>query len=161
MMYFVMAARMRVMDPNLSKVPVKDLQARILDIYESLDREIAAAAPVCKASGRCCRFAEYDHTLFLSHAEAELLTSVGLPQDSTINADTCPFQIDGLCTARERRPLGCRVYFCDPNYEGVGERLSEKYIARLKQAHQETETPWHYAPLVIHLRAYVEGGGGA
>lgn len=145
---------------NASKMPVNELQDRLLDIYESLDREIAAAAPVCKASGRCCRFAEYDHTLFLSRAEADLLTSEGLPEGSSINAETCPFQIEQLCMARERRPLGCRVYYCDPRYQGIGEGLSEKYIALLKQAHAETDTPWDYAPLVIQLLEYIERSGG-
>jgi len=140
-------------------MPAKDIRARLVDIYASLDQEIAAAAPVCEASGRCCRFAEYEHTLFLSRAEADLLTSEGLPEGCSVDAETCPFQVENLCTARERRALGCRVYFCDLRYEGIGERLSEKYISLLKQAHAETDTPWEYAPLVIHLRAYVERTG--
>ena len=31
---------------------------------------------------------------------------------------TCPWQDSrGHCTAREARPLGCRVYYCDPAFE--------------------------------------------
>lgn len=123
------------------------LREGLLAIYEDLAVDIAAAAPVCELSGRCCRFKEYGHTLFISRTEADLLLESGLPENSTVDEAGCPFQINGLCTARERRPMGCRVYFCDPNYAGQGEALTERYIARLKLLHEETGTPWEYRPL--------------
>jgi Fe-S-cluster containining protein len=126
----------------------------LLAIYDELATEIAKAAPVCELSGRCCRFKEYGHTLFISRPEAELLLEEGLPENAVIDETGCPFQINGLCTARERRPLGCRVYFCDPNYAGTGEALSETYIARLKKLHEETETAWEYGPLHRFLESY-------
>jgi Fe-S-cluster containining protein len=119
----------------------------LLAIYDDLAAEIAQAAPVCELSGRCCRFQEYGHTLFISRPEAELLLEQGLPENAVVDESGCPFQINGLCTARERRPLGCRVYYCDPNYAGIGEALSEASIGRLKQLHEETGTPWDYRPL--------------
>ena len=128
------------------------LRAGLLTIYADLAHDVAQAGPVCEVSGRCCRFEEYGHTLFISRTEAELLLEQGLPANSVVEAASCPFQIHNLCTARERRPLGCRVYFCDPNYAGTGEALSEKYIAQLKQLHNDTETPWEYRPLVHFLR---------
>ena len=79
--------------------------------------------------------------------EAELLLEAGLPENALVDEAGCPFQINGLCTARERRPLGCRVYYCDPKYSGTGEALSEAFISRLKQLHEETGTPWEYRPL--------------
>jgi len=132
-----------------------------LDLYEALASDIAAAAPICELSGRCCRFKEYGHTLFISRPEAELLLEEGLPAGAVIDEAGCPFQINGLCTARERRPLGCRVYFCDPNYAGKGEDLSEKYIGRLKQLHDETGTPWEYRPLHHFLREMAERVSGS
>jgi Fe-S-cluster containining protein len=123
------------------------LREGLLAIYDDLAAEIARAAPVCELSGRCCRFKEYGHTLFISRPEAELLLEQGLPENAVIDDAGCPFQINGLCTARERRPLGCRVYYCDPKYAGTGEALSESFIARLKQLHEETGTPWDYRPL--------------
>ncbi len=129
-------------------------------LYASLDAEVAALAPVCEVSGRCCRFKEYDHTLFLSRPEAELLLERGLPEGAVVNDESCPFQIRGLCTARERRPLGCRVYFCDPNYAGQGERLTEEYLARLKRLHDESGVPWDYRPLEQHLRRWQDERGG-
>ena len=134
---------------------------QLLAIYESADAEVAAAAPVCEVSGRCCRFREYGHTLFLSRPEAELLLHEGLPPDSVVNDEGCPFQIRGLCTARERRPLGCRVYFCDPRYEGTGEQISERAIGQLKALHAESQTPWEYRPLVHFLREAMATGSSA
>jgi len=129
-----------------------ELQAGLQVIYDELAADIAAAAPVCEVSGRCCRFREYGHTLFLSRSEAEVLLSAGLPPGAVVDDAGCPFQIGGLCTARERRPLGCRVYFCDPQYAGQGEVLSERYIRRLKDLHTATGTPWEYRPLIHFLR---------
>jgi Fe-S-cluster containining protein len=130
---------------------MRTIREGLLAICDDLGADIARAAPVCELSGRCCRFKEYGHTLFLSRPEAELLLEQGLPEDAAIDEAGCPFQIGGLCTARERRPLGCRVYYCDPRYAGVGEALSERYLSRLKQLHDETGTPWEYRPLHVFL----------
>ena len=99
----------------------------VLEMYREVDRAVAAAGPVCVASGRCCRFKEYGHTLFLSNLEAEVLLDAAPPYDrDAVTADFCPFQKENLCTAREPRPLGCRVYYCDPNYQETGDAISRK-----------------------------------
>lgn len=125
----------------------QDLKQGLLSIYDDLAAEITQLAPICEISGRCCRFIEYGHRLYLTRPEAELLLSEGLPDGAEITSGTCPFQIDKLCTAREKRPFGCRVFFCDPNYAGHAEVLTEKYLSHLKRLHQATETPWEYASL--------------
>jgi hypothetical protein len=129
----------------------EELRRRILDLYRELDAEIAAAGPVCVASGRCCRFKEYGHTLFLSNLEADVLLASAPPYDLPVTADFCPFQQDNLCTAREPRPLGCRVYYCDPTYQDTGNALSEKYLARVKALADEAGVAWQYAPLHYFL----------
>lgn len=125
----------------------------VLRLYAEVDREVAAAGPVCVASGRCCRFKEYGHTLFLSQVEADVLLA-GAPafDPTTVTADFCPFQKGNLCTAREPRPLGCRVYYCDPNYQETGQRISEEYLRRLKQLADEQGLGWRYAPLHVFLK---------
>jgi hypothetical protein len=60
--------------------------------------------------------------------------------------------VQGLCTARERRPLGCRVYFCDPKFVDAGPAISEQYVAAFKQLHNQTGIPWEYRPLHAFLR---------
>jgi hypothetical protein len=120
---------------------------KVLQLYAEVDRDVAAAGPVCVASGRCCRFKEYGHTLFLSNLEAEVLLHAAPPYELPVTADFCPFQKGNLCTAREPRPLGCRVYYCDPAYQETGQRLSEAYLRRLKELADAEGVPWHYAPL--------------
>src|ERR1700740_3534345 len=105
---------------------------QVLELYQEVDAAVAAAGPVCVASGRCCRFKEYSHTLFLSNLEADVLLASAPPYNTPVTADFCPFQQGNLCTAREPRPLGCRVYYCDPAYQEAGSALSEKYLAGLK-----------------------------
>src|SRR5437764_12628981 len=100
------------------------LRRQVLELYQDVDRQVAAAGPGVVASGRCCRFKEYGHTLFLSNLEAEVLLHGAPPYDRPVTSDFCPFQRGNLCTAREPRPLGCRVYYCDPNYQEAGKRIS-------------------------------------
>lgn len=123
-------------------------------LYTDLDADIRAAAPVCQVSGRCCRFKEYGHTLFLSGPELDkLLDEAPPPVRPLDDGATCPWQDDGgRCTAREARPMACRIYFCDPNYAGVGEAFSEQRIRQLKDLCDRHRVAWSYAPLHEHLR---------
>jgi hypothetical protein len=120
---------------------------KVLQLYAEVDQEVAAAGPVCIASGRCCRFKEFGHVLFLSSLEAEVLLHGAPAYETPVTPDFCPFQKEKLCTAREPRPLGCRVYYCDPGYQETGHVILEKYTHRLKQLAEEESLAWCYAPL--------------
>jgi hypothetical protein len=124
-----------------------ELRERIQQVYSEADADVAAAGPKCDASGRCCRFKEYGHTLFVSSLEAEVLLESAPPFERPVSGDFCPFQVDNLCTARDPRPLGCRVYFCDPNYQETGNRITEAYLRQLKSLAEESGIAWRYAPL--------------
>src|SRR4051794_35260947 len=130
-----------------------ELRRRVFALYDEVDRQVRAAGPVCVASGRCCRFKEYGHTLFVSGLEADVLLSQAPPYETPVSADFCPFQQDNLCTAREPRPLGCRVYYCDPAYQETGNAITEKYLHRLKALADEHNVEWRYAPLHTFLNA--------
>lgn len=130
-----------------------ELRRRVLELYRDVDREVQAAGPVCVASGRCCRFKEYGHTLFLSNLEADVLLAQAPPYSAPVSPDFCPFQVENLCTAREPRPLGCRIYYCDPNYQETGNRITETYLHRLKELARERGVDWQYAPLHQFLNA--------
>lgn len=127
------------------------LRERVLAIYAEADAAVAAAGPKCDASGRCCRFKEYGHTLFISNLEAEVLIESAPPYSKPVSGDFCPFQVDNLCTAREPRPLGCRVYFCDPTYQEKGNAITETFLRRLKDLANEHALPWRYTPLHYFL----------
>ena len=132
-----------------------DLRNQVLELYRQVDAEVRAAGPVCVASGRCCRFKEYGHTLFISNLEADVLLSAAPPFAGPISADFCPFQQGNLCTAREPRPLGCRVYYCDPTYQDTGNALTEKYLKKLKTLAEEQGAEWRYAPLHVFLTEHL------
>jgi hypothetical protein len=134
-------------DPNRFRVALHAL-------YAALDAEIASMGPVCALSGRCCRFAEYGHTLFLSEPEAVLLLDEAPPPCRPLDdGASCPWQdAAGRCTARAARPMGCRLYFCDPQYQPQAPLLSEAFIGRLKHLVDDLDLPWNYAPLHSHLR---------
>ncbi len=125
----------------------EQLRRQVLELYQEVDREVAAAGPVCVASGRCCRFKEYGHVLYLTNLEAEVLLHDAPAYDRPVTADFCPFQKGNLCTAREPRPLACRVYYCDPSYQETGNRITETYLRRLKELAQTNGVAYLYAPL--------------
>lgn len=126
---------------------IPEMRRRMLELYKEVDREVSAAGPVCVASGRCCRFKEYGHVLYLSNLEADVLLADAPSHAGPVSPDFCPFQKENLCTARDPRPLGCRVYFCDPNYQVTSNRITERFLRRLKELANEYGIDWHYAPL--------------
>ena len=130
-----------------------DWQRELRELYEELDREVASLGPVCALSGRCCRFLEYGHTLFVSTAEVELLLELApAPQPARSRGDAAPGRIHAG-TARPARPgrSGCRIYYCDPAFEEELHRLSERFIDRLKTLSTKHDIAWNYAPLHRHL----------
>jgi hypothetical protein len=129
------------------------LRRHVLELYRDVDADVRAAGPVCVASGRCCRFKEYGHTLFVSNLEADVLLADAPSYEQPVSADFCPFQKENLCTAREPRPLGCRVYYCDPAYQETGNQITENYLRRLKALADEHGVEWRYAPLHTFLNA--------
>lgn len=120
-------------------------------VYATVDAAVAAAGPRCDSSGRCCRFEEYGHSLFLSQFEAEILLETAPAYVKPVTRAGCPFQVDNLCTARNERPLGCRIYFCDPAYQDRQNEITEQAIAALKRIADDYGAGWRYAPLHVFL----------
>jgi len=71
---------------------------------------------------------------------------------STVDPELCPFWTDGLCAAREERPIGCRTYFCDPEWQEVGARIHEDYHRRAQRMSEAAGFPYQYGPYVSLLR---------
>ena len=139
---------------------VDQFRDALREVYDGLDADVARLSPICRVSGRCCRFEEYGHTLFASAPEMALLLADAPPPSRPLDEGaTCPWQDDrGRCSARGARPMGCRVYFCDPAYQPMAPEIAEAGIARLKRLVDDLGLPWDYAPLHRHLRrAQAEG----
>src|SRR5438067_2012798 len=97
-------------------------RAAVERIYEDVAAQVAERRPLCVISGRCCRFEEYGHRLYVTTLElaaflhafegltksAELLEAIG-----GWDGAGCPFQVRKLCGVHALRPFGCRIYFCD------------------------------------------------
>ncbi len=146
--------------PSLSPDPLTEIRDKLTALYRELDEAVAMMGPICQLSGRCCRFKDQGHTLFLSAPEARLLVAdAPQPPGQLDNGESCPWQDGrGRCTARAARPLGCRVFFCDPSFKARAPELSETFLARLKQLVNSYGWSWNYAPLHQHLRqAHSEG----
>jgi hypothetical protein len=145
---------------QISSGALPQIRAELQRLYRELDQAVARHHPVCALSGRCCKFKEYDHTLFLSAPEALLLVADSpLPARELDAGETCPWQDErGHCTAREARPLGCRIFYCDPGFESTAPEIAETFISRLKRLTDTHHWPWNYAPLHQHLhQARAEG----
>jgi hypothetical protein len=42
------------------------------------------------------------------------------------------------------KPLGCRVYFCDPTAQGWQQELSERTLAMVRAIHERHGVPYRY-----------------
>ena len=74
-------------------------------------------------------------------------------------ADVCPHAVNGICCARDRRPLGCRIFYCDPAAQDWQGPLTEKLLSRLRDLHERYEVPYFYADWMAILRALSEAQG--
>ncbi len=123
-------------------------------LYRELEGRIEDLAPICEASGRCCRFREYGHHLYVSDLELDLFEEIEGPiriegepdRVERHESGICPFQVDGLCSVRSGRPIGCRVYFCDERTARRIEELAEEFHGRVRQIHDSYGIAYSYGP---------------
>jgi Fe-S-cluster containining protein len=136
----------------------------VAELYHELDADIAARKPICTMSGRCCKFESWGHRLYVTALELgyfEHLQNQAEQNDSERPSKSvrfplplyagngnfspgCPWQVEGLCTARQSRPLGCRIYFCDSSSTVWQQDIYEKYHRRLGELHRQFEIPYEY-----------------
>lgn len=116
-----------VVDPKQQRVAFEALEA----LYAEMDAEVAALSPLCELSGRCCRFEEFGHELYATALEADYAASKEAP-GAPEKEGRCPFHVEGKCTNREGRALGCRSFYCDKRTTEALEELHERYLKRLR-----------------------------
>ena len=134
-------------------MPLPDsLSSELEAIYQELDSEVRALGVACWARGDCCDFERCDHRLYASSVEIAHV-SAKRGQDFPRGSVLCPFWLDGICTERERRPLGCRTYFCDRRYKVPLEALYEKHYRRIQRAAEAHGYAFRYEPFVAALRS--------
>lgn len=137
------------------------IEAAIGDIHEEVAEAVRQAGPHCLASGRCCRFDEYGHRLYATGLEAarcvRLCAEEGRPIADAdvrhaIDRGRCPWQEGRLCLARGGRPVGCRVYFCDPRAEMLVPELAERAHAGIRAVHERFGVPYVYGEWRVMLQ---------
>lgn len=120
----------------------------LLDLFRELDAELASHGWSCRGCGACCRFAEFGHSLFISSLEADRLFGDDVPDDA--QEHVCVFLVDGHCSRRDRRSLGCRTFYCTESGKGEIESITERYVKRVKELHERSGIPWTYATVASH-----------
>jgi Fe-S-cluster containining protein len=116
-------------------------------VYADLQQRIDERRPICVMSGRCCRFDEFGHRLYVTTAElaafvaelAELKGAIAKPQ-----VGGCAFQKGKVCGVHAIRPMGCRVFFCDATATEWQRGVYEEFHRRLKELHGELSIPYAY-----------------
>lgn len=132
------------------------LDDRMRDLYARADDDIAAHRPICINRGACCKFGQFGHRLYVTEVELEYFaTHEPAPSREVLKRDdACPYQVDGMCMARDHRPLGCRVFFCDPAARDWQGPLYERYLAELKQAGSDLGIDYRYGEWLAGLRRH-------
>src|SRR5688572_16173660 len=96
-----------------------EVRAAVTDVYRRVQFEVELVRPVCSVSGRCCRFEQYGHRLYVTTLElavfVEALDSARAqgraPEVDAWDGTGCPFQVSKLCGVHPFRPFGCRMFF--------------------------------------------------
>ena len=124
-------------------------RSALAELYARLEAEVAEAGASCEACGQCCNFQKAGHRLYVSTAELALLAATG--PEGPCEPLRCPYQIAGACTARHRRPLGCRVHFCRPPSDQWCEQIYERYHHAIGALHETHGIPYRYVELTAAL----------
>jgi Fe-S-cluster containining protein len=159
------------------------VDAAIAALHDELDAAVAQRGATCWQSGDCCRFDEYGHRLYVTGLEAAWFLRQAQPAqahtDSTSEpaaADTllslpvaapartappteqpaCPYQIDNRCTVHAIRPMGCRVFFCEPGTEQWQRETYERFHTRMRELHDTHGIAYRY----MEWRAELEEAAG-
>jgi len=125
-------------------------------VYDRLERELEGLSPQCRGDGDCCRFETSKLRLFATTLEtAYLLYRSGEPE-APPSLKACPYQQGNRCLARQGRPLGCRIYFCDPGVEAALPAIYERYHQEITALHKRHGLGYTYEELIRVLLREVD-----
>ncbi|MBI4878218.1 MAG: hypothetical protein HY812_00960 [Planctomycetes bacterium] len=134
-------------DDSLERA-LADLRA----LYAELALEIERAGVRCALRGACCDFASAAHVLFATSLEVEHARRNGGAAPAPAAPSACPFHVQDRCLLRAGRPLGCRVYFCDPDFAERMHELAARYHDRVARIHEEHGISYEYGRFVEMIR---------
>lgn len=135
-------------------------QSSVIDFlrrfYQQVDTAVEAYEPRCTNRGQCCNFARAGHRLFVTPIELAAFRRAYADRWRAAEpaSGRCPWQVDGVCTARELRPLGCRVYFCDPQAQAWQNEFYETRLRELKQFMTEQGIQYRYEEWLSALSVF-------
>jgi Fe-S-cluster containining protein len=140
---------------------LRRLEQKVGQIYDWLNEQIEADRnpAFCKACGRCCDFAKFDHLLFVTTPELIFLKENLKPQKiKTMPAAVCPYNEKGRCTIYPLRFAGCRIFFCNPPAadKDFQSRLSESAVSRFKSLCTEFNISYIYSDLQTALNVNLQ-----
>jgi Fe-S-cluster containining protein len=126
-----------------------DVAAAVEQVYFDFQTEVDRRKPVCVASGRCCRFEQYGHRLYVTTLELaafvrSLARTPGHGPSEGWDGSGCPFQVGLLCGVHALRPFGCRVFFCDATATAWQQEQYEQVHARIKDLHDRHDVAYFY-----------------
>ena len=131
-------------------------------LYADVQREVEARRPVCVLSGRCCRFEEFGHRLFVTTIEMAAFVHALGPADGLTrpgwDGTGCPFQVKKLCGVHGARPFGCRMFYCDETSTDWQQQAYERFHARIKDLHEQLGVPYQYVEWRHALRMMTPDG---
>lgn len=125
------------------------LQTELETIYNELEIELRGHNIKCNGCGICCEFGKFDHVLFASVIEADYIISNNKISSYNTEENVCPFMKESQCTIRKFRTLGCRVFFCDKEYnKDLSQDIYNKYYSKVKTISLKYNVNWQYRPLL-------------
>ena len=146
-----------LIDAVLNALRRVEALACVDEMYREVQSEIDRRRPVCVVSGRCCRFEEFGHHLYVTTLElAHFLHHLPRSHAVVENPGGCPFQSERLCTVHHFRPFGCRMFFCDATSTEWQNEVYERFHAELKRLHERMEVPYFYLEWRHALRALAD-----
>jgi hypothetical protein len=128
-----------------------DALIQLKEIYQRVDRLVAALGPLCLGGGCCCKFDVAGHRLYLSIPELAILIEQPPPALAQARQLRCPYQIGPRCAARPRRSLGCRVFFCDDRLADGLQNIYEMAHGEIRSLAQNLCLPYSYVELTKSL----------
>jgi Fe-S-cluster containining protein len=136
-----------------------EVYSAVHNLYVALQDAIDLRKPICVSSGRCCRFDEFGHNLFVTTLEMATFVQDLRKAGPFRGRAPCAFQQDKLCSVHSIRPFGCRIFFCDVTSTTWQQDQYVRFHNELKRLHIQLEVPYFYVEWRQALRilaAYVD-----